>query len=220
MNIFDNKSAQQQPPQDPLKILQQAEALLSSKEKRQGWPYYDLKHATNFAQMVVKLLNMPGKKASISSIKLRQQPQTLRARLSQGKAFIVDKGVDVLRGCIPDEHLPLVAANADKVQVSVRKVNLIIEIAEPVEDMLEAMVALGSDDMEVYTFNEEIFREEVREFINSAPEDTQQAWENYTASAEKYARQLALQDKNILIETSDKTLIIMKMSEEMMKGLE
>ena len=58
------------------------------------------------------------------------------------------------------------------------------------------------------------------EFINSGEIGAQASWQNYTTSAEKYARQLAMQDNTIIIETTPTELIIMKMSEEMLKGLE
>ena len=60
MNIFQNN----QPPQqhNPAELLKQAENLLNKSERRQGWPYYDLKHALQFAQMVLKLSKIPTKK--------------------------------------------------------------------------------------------------------------------------------------------------------------
>jgi hypothetical protein len=56
--------------------------------------------------------------------------------------------------------------------------------------------------------------------MNSGEIGSQASWQNYTGSAEKYARQLAMQDNTILIETTPTEIIIMKMSEEMLKGLE
>jgi hypothetical protein len=107
------------------------------------------------------------------------------------------------------------------VQISVRKVNLIIELVEPVDNILDAMTPLmGGSDEDPFTFNEEIFRDQIAEFMNSGEIGSQASWQNYTSSAEKYARQLALQDNTILIETTPTELIVMKMSEEMLKGLE
>lgn len=219
MNIFQHN----QPPQkhDPTELLKQAENLLNKTERKQGWPYYDIKHALQFAQMVIKLSKIPSKKATINTLTLRQQPQTVRARLSQGKAFIVDKGIEVLRGQIDPDDMPLVSELAEKVQISVRKVNLVIELVEPVDNILDAMTPLmGGTDEEPFAFNEEAFRTEIVEFINSGEIGSQASWQNYTNSAEKYARQLALQDNTIIIETTPTELIIMKMSEEMLKGLE
>ena len=210
-----------QPPINPTELLKQAENLLNKTERKQGWPYYDIKHAIQFAQMVIKLSKIPSKKATINTLTLRQQPQTVRARLSQGKAFIVDKGIEVLRGQIDPDDMSLVAELAEKVQISVRKVNLIIELVEPVDNILDAMTPLmGGTDEEPFVFNEEAFRTEIVEFINSGEIGSQASWQNYTNSAEKYARQLALQDNTIIIETTPTELIIMKMSEEMLKGLE
>lgn len=220
MNIFQNNQPPQTP-QDPAKLLQEAERLLNKTERKQGWPYYDIKHALQFAQMVIKLSKIPSKKATINTLTLRQQPQTVRARLSQGKAFIVDKGIDVLRGQIDPDDMPLVSELAEKVQISVRKVNLIIELVEPVDNILDAMTPLlGGTDEDPFVFNEDVFREELLEFINTGEIGSQASWQNYTNSAEKYARQLALQDNTLIIETTPTELIIMKMSEEMLKGLE
>ena len=219
MNIFNPTNP---PPQhDPSKLLQEAERLLNKTERKQGWPYYDIKHAVQFAQMVVKLSKIPSKKATINTLTLRQQPQTVRARLSQGKAFIVDKGIGVLRGQIHEDDMPLVSELSEKVQISVRKVNLIIELVEPIDNILDAMVPLmGGSDEDPFVFNEDVFRDQVVEFINSGEIGAQASWQNYTTSAEKYARQLAMQDNTIIIETTPTELIIMKMSEEMLKGLE
>lgn len=219
MNIFTPTNP---PPQhDPSKLLQEAERLLNKTERKQGWPYYDIKHAVQFAQMVVKLSKIPSKKATINTLTLRQQPQTVRARLSQGKAFIVDKGIGVLRGQIHEDDMPLVSELSEKVQISVRKVNLIIELVEPIDNILDAMVPLmGGTDEDPFVFNEDVFRDQVVEFINSGEIGAQASWQNYTTSAEKYARQLAMQDNTIIIETTPTELIIMKMSEEMLKGLE
>lgn len=220
MNIFQNNQPPQTP-QDPAKLLQEAERLLNKTERKQGWPYYDIKHALQFAQMVIKLSKIPSKKATINTLTLRQQPQTVRARLSQGKAFIVDKGIDVLKGQIDPDDMPLVSELAEKVQISVRKVNLIIELVEPVDNILDAMTPLlGGTDEDPFVFNEDVFREELLEFINTGEIGSQASWQNYTNSAEKYARQLALQDNTLIIETTPTELIIMKMSEEMLKGLE
>lgn len=218
MNIFNPTN----PPQhDPAKLLQEAERLLNKTERKQGWPYYDIKHAVQFAQMVVKLSKIPSKKATINTLTLRQQPQTVRARLSQGKAFIVDKGIGVLRGQIHEDDMPLVSELSEKVQISVRKVNLIIELVEPIDNILDAMVPLmGGTDEDPFVFNEDVFRDQIAEFINSGEIGSQASWQNYTTSAEKYARQLAMQDNTIIIETTPTELIIMKMSEEMLKGLE
>ena len=220
MNIFNTKFPD--PPQhDPSKLLQEAERLLNKTERKQGWPYYDIKHAVQFAQMVVKLSKIPSKKATINTLTLRQQPQTVRARLSQGKAFIVDKGIGVLRGQIHEDDMPLVSELSEKVQISVRKVNLIIELVEPIDNILDAMVPLmGGTDEDPFVFNEDVFRDQIVEFINSGEIGSQASWQNYTTSAEKYARQLAMQDNTIIIETTPTELIIMKMSEEMLKGLE
>ena len=218
MNIFQNKP---QPPQDPAALLKQAEALLNKTERKQGWPYYDLKHAIQFAQLVVKLSKIPSKKATINSLTLRQQPQTIRARLSQGKAFLTDKGTSVLQGTIHEDDIPIVDELKEKVQISVRKVNLIIELVEPIDNILDAMTPLlGGTDEDPTTFNEEVFREEIVEFMNSGEVGSQASWQNYTSSAEKFARQLAMQDNTIIIETTPTELIVMKMSEEMLKGLE
>jgi hypothetical protein len=219
MNIFNPTNP---PPQhDPAKLLQEAERLLNKTERKQGWPYYDIKHAVQFAQMVVKLSKIPSKKATINTLTLRQQPQTVRARLSQGKAFIVDKGIGVLRGQIHEDDMPLVSELSEKVQISVRKVNLIIELVEPIDNILDAMVPLmGGTDEDPFVFNEDVFRDQIVEFINSGEIGSQASWQNYTTSAEKYARQLAMQDNTIIIETTPTELIIMKMSEEMLKGLE
>jgi hypothetical protein len=103
----------------------------------------------------------------------------------------------------------------------VRKVNLVIEILEPIENILDAMTPLlGGTDEEPFTFNEEVFREEIISFVNSGEVGSQASWQNYTSSAEKFARQLAMQDNTIIIETTPNELIAMKMSEEMLKGLE
>jgi len=220
MNIF-NPSNQQQPQLDPTALLKQAESLLNKTERKQGWPYYDIKHAIQFAQLVVKLSKIPSKKATINSLTLRQQPQTVRARLSQGKAFINDKGVGVLQGSIDPDDIPIVDELKEKVQISVRKVNLIIELVEPVDNILDAMTPLlGGTDEDPTTFNEEVFREEIISFVNSGEVGSQASWQNYTSSAEKFARQLAMQDNTIIIETTPTELIVMKMSEEMLKGLE
>lgn len=219
MNIFNPTNP---PPQhDPSKLLQEAERLLNKTERKQGWPYYDIKHAVQFAQMVVKLSKIPSKKATINTLTLRQQPQTVRARLSQGKAFIVDKGIGVLRGQIHEDDMPLVSELSEKVQISVRKVNLIIELVEPIDNILDAMVPLmGGTDEDPFVFNEDVFRDQIVEFMNSGEIGSQASWQNYTTSAEKYARQLAMQDNTIIIETTPTELIVMKMSEEMLKGLE
>lgn len=219
MNIFNPTNP---PPQhDPSKLLQEAEHLLNKTERKQGWPYYDIKHAVQFAQMVVKLSKIPSKKATINTLTLRQQPQTVRARLSQGKAFIVDKGIGVLRGQIHEDDMPLVSELSEKVQISVRKVNLIIELVEPIDNILDAMVPLmGGTDEDPFVFNEDVFRDQIVEFINSGEIGSQASWQNYTTSAEKYARQLAMQDNTIIIETTPTEIIVMKMSEEMLKGLE
>jgi hypothetical protein len=217
MNIFN--STQQQ--HDPAALLKQAESLLNKTERKQGWPYYDIKHAIQFAQLVVKLSKIPSKKATINSLTLRQQPQTIRARLSQGKAFINDKGVGVLKGAIDDDDIPIVDELKEKVQISVRKVNLIIELVEPIDNILDAMTPLlGGSDEDPFTFNEEIFRQEIISFVNSGEIGSQASWQNYTNSAEKFARQLSMQDNTIIIETTPNELIVMKMSEEMLKGLE
>jgi len=220
MNIF-NPSNQQQPQLDPTALLKQAESLLNKTERKQGWPYYDIKHAIQFAQLVVKLSKIPSKKATINSLTLRQQPQTIRARLSQGKAFLTDKGTAVLQGTIDPDDIPIVDELKEKVQISVRKVNLIIELVEPVDNILDAMTPLmGGTDEDPTTFNEDVFREEIVEFMNSGEVGSQASWQNYTSSAEKFARQLAMQDNTIIIETTPTELIVMKMSEEMLKGLE
>lgn len=222
MNIFKNN----QPPQqhNPAELLKQAENLLNKSERRQGWPYYDLKHALQFAQMVLKLSKIPTKKASINSLTLRQQTQTLRARLTQGKAFIVDKGYDVIKDHFSGDELDILRELTEKVQISVRKVNLIVEVVEPVENILDAMTAIVGDvpdeNGEPQPFNEAAFRAELVDFINNGEVGSQASWDNYTPTAEKYARQLALQDNTIIVECSTNVLIVMKMSEEMMKGLE
>jgi len=219
MNIFTPTNP---PPQhDPAALLKQADSILNKTERKQGWPYYDIKHAIQFAQLVIKLSKIPSKKATINSLTLRQQPQTIRARLSQGKAFINDKGVGVLQGTIHEDDIPLVSELSEKVQISVRKVNLIIELVEPVDNILDAMTPLlGGTDEDPTTFNEEVFREEIISFVNSGEVGSQASWQNYTDSAEKFARQLAMQDNTIIIETTPTELIAMKMSEEMLKGLE
>lgn len=219
MNIFNPTNPQ--PPQDPSALLKQAEALLNKTERKQGWPYYDIKHAVQFAQLVVKLSKIPSRKATINSLTLRQQPQTIRARLSQGKAFLTDKGTAVLQGTIDPDDIPIVDELKEKVQISVRKVNLIIELVEPVDNILDAMTPLlGGTDEDPTTFNEEVFREEIVSFVNSGEIGSQASWQNYTSSAEKFARQLAMQDNTIIVETTPTELIVMKMSEEMLKGLE
>jgi hypothetical protein len=218
MNIFNQ---QPQPQLDPTALLKQAESLLNKTERKQGWPYYDIKHAVQFAQLVVKLSKIPSKKATINSLTLRQQPQTIRARLSQGKAFLTDKGTAVLQGAIDPDDIPIVDELKEKVQISVRKVNLIIELVEPIDNILDAMTPLlGGTDEDPTTFNEDVFREEIVEFMNSGEVGSQASWQNYTSSAEKFARQLAMQDNTIIIETTPTELIVMKMSEEMLKGLE
>ena len=220
MNIFTTKFPD--PPQhDPVDLMKQADHLLNKTERKQGWPYYDLKHAIQFAQMVVKLSKIPSKKATINTLTLRQQPQTVRARLSQGKAFLVDKGAGILKGAVHDDDIPVIKELQEKVQISVRKVNLIIELVEPVDNILDAMTPLmGGTEEDPFTFNEEVFRDQIAEFMNSGEIGSQASWQNYTSSAEKYARQLAMQDNTILIETTPTELIVMKMSEEMLKGLE
>lgn len=221
MNIFNPSNQQPQPQHDPTALLKQAESLLNKTERKQGWPYYDIKHAVQFAQLVVKLSKIPSKKATINSLTLRQQPQTIRARLSQGKAFLTDKGTAVLQGAIDPDDIPIVDELKEKVQISVRKVNLIIELVEPVDNILDAMTPLmGGTDEDPTTFNEDVFREEIVEFMNSGEVGSQASWQNYTSSAEKFARQLAMQDNTIIIETTPTELIVMKMSEEMLKGLE
>jgi len=221
MNIFNPSNQQPQPQLDPTALLKQAESLLNKTERKQGWPYYDIKHAIQFAQLVVKLSKIPSKKATINSLTLRQQPQTVRARLSQGKAFLTDKGTAVLQGTIDPDDIPIVDELKEKVQISVRKVNLIIELVEPVDNILDAMTPLmGGTDEDPTTFNEDVFREEIVEFMNSGEVGSQASWQNYTSSAEKFARQLAMQDNTIIIETTPTELIVMKMSEEMLKGLE
>ena len=219
MNIFNPTNP---PPQhDPSKLLQEAERLLNKTERKQGWPYYDIKHAVQFAQMVVKLSKIPSKKATINTLTLRQQPQTVRARLSQGKAFLTDKGASILKGAVHDDDIPVIEELREKVQISVRKVNLIIELVEPIDNILDAMTPLmGGTDEDPTNFNEEVFRDEIVEFMNSGEIGSQASWQNYTSSAEKYARQLAMQDNTILIETTPTEIIVMKMSEEMLKGLE
>jgi hypothetical protein len=217
MNIF-NPTKQQH---DPADLLKQADSILNKTERKQGWPYYDIKHAVQFAQLVIKLSKIPSKKATINSLTLRQQPQTIRARLSHGKAFLTDKGVGVLQGTIDPDDIPIVDELKEKVQISVRKVNLIIELVEPVDNILDAMTPLlGGTDEDPTTFNEEVFREEIVSFVNSGEVGSQASWQNYTASAEKFARQLAMQDNTIIVETTPTELIVMKMSEEMLKGLE
>jgi hypothetical protein len=219
MNIFNPTNPQ--PQLDPTALLKQAESLLNKTERKQGWPYYDIKHAVQFAQLVVKLSKIPSKKATINSLTLRQQPQTIRARLSQGKAFLTDKGTAVLQGTIDPDDIPIVDELKEKVQISVRKVNLIIELVEPVDNILDAMTPLlGGTDEDPTTFNEEVFREEIVSFVNSGEVGSQASWQNYTNSAEKFARQLAMQDNTIIVETTPTELIVMKMSEEMLKGLE
>lgn len=222
MNIFNQTNPL--PQHTTADLLRQAETLLNKSERRQGWPYYDIKHALNFAQMVLKLSKIPSKKASINSLTLRQQTQTLRARLVQGKAFIVDKGYDILSDHLGAEELDILKELTEKVQISVRKVNLIVEVVEPVENMLDAMTAIVGDvpneEGEVTAFNEASFRAELLDFINNGEVGTQASWDNYSPTAEKYARQLALQDNTIIVEASANVLIVMKMSEEMMKGLE
>ena len=219
MNIFNPTNPQ--PQLDPTALLKQAESLLNKTERKQGWPYYDIKHAVQFAQLVVKLSKIPSKKATINSLTLRQQPQTIRARLSQGKAFLTDKGTAVLQGTIDPDDIPIVDELKEKVQISVRKVNLIIELVEPVDNILDAMTPLlGGTDEDPTTFNEEVFREEIVSFVNSGEIGSQASWQNYTNSAEKFARQLAMQDNTIIVETTPTELIVMKMSEEMLKGLE
>lgn len=221
MNIFNQTPPEQH---NPAELLKQAENLLNKSERRQGWPYYDIKHALQFAQMVLKLSKIPTKKASINSLTLRQQTQTLRARLTQGKAFIVDKGYDIVKEYLSAEDLATLRELAEKVQISVRKVNLIVEVVEPVENILDAMTPIvgeiPSEDGELQPFNEALFRQEILEFINNGEIGSQASWENYTPTAEKYARQLALQDNTIIVEASANVLIVMKMSEEMLKGLE
>ena len=59
MNIFNQTP---QPQHNPAELLKQAENLLNKSERRQGWPYYDLKHALQYAQMVLKLSKIPTKK--------------------------------------------------------------------------------------------------------------------------------------------------------------
>jgi hypothetical protein len=222
MNIFQNNTPP--PKHDPAELLKQAENLLNKSERRQGWPYYDLKHALQFAQMVLKLSKIPTKKASINSLTLRQQTQTLRARLTQGKAFIVDKGYDVVKEYFDAEELAILRELTEKVQISVRKVNLIVEVVEPVDNILDAMTAIvgevPSEDGEFQPFNEDAFRAELIDFINNGEVNSQASWENYTPTAEKYARQLAMQDNTIIVECNANVLIVMKMSEEMLKGLE
>lgn len=219
MNIFNPTNPQ--PQLDPTALLKQAESLLNKTERKQGWPYYDIKHAVQFAQLVVKLSKIPSKKATINSLTLRQQPQTIRARLSQGKAFLTDKGTAVLQGTIDPDDIPIVDELKEKVQISVRKVNLIIELVEPVDNILDAMTPLlGGTDEDPTTFNEEVFREEIVSFVNSGEVGSQASWQNYANSAEKFARQLAMQDNTIIVETTPTELIVMKMSEEMLKGLE
>lgn len=222
MNIFQHNTPPEQ--HNPAELLKQAENLLNKSERRQGWPYYDLKHALQFAQMVLKLSKIPTKKASINSLTLRQQTQTLRARLTQGKAFIVDKGYDIVKEYFSEDDLATLRELAEKVQISVRKVNLIVEVVEPVENILDAMTPIvgeiPSEDGELQPFNEALFRQEILEFINNGEIGSQASWENYTPTAEKYARQLALQDNTIIVECSANVLIVMKMSEEMLKGLE
>lgn len=220
MNIYQNNLPPQQPI-DAAALLRQAEHLLNKTERKQGWPYYDLKHAIQFAQMVVKLSKIPSKKATINTLTLRQQPQTVRARLSQGKAFLTDKGAGILKGAVHDDDIPVIEELREKVQISVRKVNLIIELVEPIDNILDAMTPLmGGTDEDPTNFNEEVFRDEIVEFMNSGEIGSQASWQNYTGSAEKYARQLAMQDNTILIETTPTEIIVMKMSEEMLKGLE
>ena len=220
MNIF-NLTNPPQIPIDAADLMKQADHLLNKTERKQGWPYYDLKHAIQFAQMVVKLSKISSKKATINTLTLRQQPQTVRARLSQGKAFLVDKGAGILKGAVHDDDIPVIKELQEKVQISVRKVNLIIELVEPVDNILDAMTPLmGGSDEDPFTFNEEIFRDQIVEFMNSGEIGSQASWQNYTTSAEKYARQLAMQDNTILIETTPTEIIVMKMSEEMLKGLE
>ena len=220
MNIYQNNLPPQQPI-DAAALLRQAEHLLNKTERKQGWPYYDLKHAIQFAQMVVKLSKISSKKATINTLTLRQQPQTVRARLSQGKAFLTDKGAGILKGAVHDDDIPVIEELREKVQISVRKVNLIIELVEPIDNILDAMTPLmGGTDEDPTNFNEEVFRDEIVEFMNSGEIGSQASWQNYTSSAEKYARQLAMQDNTILIETTPTEIIVMKMSEEMLKGLE
>jgi hypothetical protein len=127
----------------------------------------------------------------------------------------------VLQGAIDPDDIPIVDELKEKVQISVRKVNLIIELVEPVDNILDAMTPLmGGTDEDPTTFNEDVFREEIVEFMNSGEVGSQASWQNYTSSAEKFARQLAMQDNTIIIETTPTELIVMKMSEEMLKGLE
>ena len=220
MNIF-NLTDPPQIPIDAADLMKQADHLLNKTERKQGWPYYDIKHAIQFAQMVVKLSKISSKKATINTLTLRQQPQTVRARLSQGKAFLTDKGAGILKGAVHDDDIPVIEELREKVQISVRKVNLIIELVEPIDNILDAMTPLmGGTDEDPTNFNEEVFRDEIVEFMNSGEIGSQASWQNYTGSAEKYARQLAMQDNTILIETTPTEIIVMKMSDEMLKGLE
>ncbi len=74
----------------------------------------------------------------------------------------------MLQGAIDPDDIPVVDELKEKVQISVRKVNLIIELVEPVDNILDAMTPLlGGSDEDPFTFNEEIFREEIISFVNS-----------------------------------------------------
>jgi hypothetical protein len=206
-------------PAELLKATERLAQLTVTDDKRAGWTYYSNAHAIKVAQLVLRLHSSESKQATIDTSKVAEQPSTIRARIVQGKAYLLAKGTECLAsGFTPDERA-VIMDNIDSLEVSVRRASILLRLKKAVVDFMDALTIVEKEEVAktpegVSTFNEEVFRVELLNFVNSAAFDTQMEFQHLPKSAIKYAETVAQQDDSILVEQMDHITVVMKLTPE------
>jgi hypothetical protein len=207
-------------PEELVEAMKRASAVvIPISDKRVGWTYFNAPHAIKAATIILKLIASKSKQAVINASKATDQPGTIRARIVQGKAFLMEKGTDCLKQDFTTEDIEIVKANVHNLEVSIRRATISIRIKAESSDYMDALTIIdGGDDItpegNAAPFNEEVFRVELINFVNNAAVDTQMEFTHLPKSAVSYAKTVALQDDTILVEQIDHLTVIMKLTPE------
>lgn len=194
-------------------------ALAPAPDKRAGWTYFNAPHAIKAATCILKLAASKSRQATINTSRATDQPGTIRARIVQGKAYLLEKGTDCLKGNFTSEEIELVQSQINNLEVSIRRQTISLRLKLESSDYMDALTIVeGGEELAPdgtsQPFNEEVFRVELINFVNSAAVDTQIQFTNLPKSAVSYAQTVALQDDSILVEQFDHLTVVMKLTPE------
>lgn len=203
--------------QTPTELIESSRTLLAAgvEDRRAGWAYYNSAHAIKVATLVLKLTAATSRQATIDSSRIKDQPNTIRARIMQGRTYLMCKGSDCLKDHFMADQIATILEHVKDLEVSVRRFIISIRLKESTEDFMEGIVILEANPLVKESgFKEDVFRAELLNFVNNAMAETQIEFNNLPKTALEYAHYIAQQDDSIIVEQVDLTTIVMKLSPE------